>query len=512
MAFSAVDPIPALTSAASNKTADELRAYAAGIIAHIAIQTMYRIEHLGNYIITERSIWVGDTKTSTISKILDPVDRIGIRNLIKAVPKAANGPKPKLAGTPSKDLLVALTYLIDLSTNESTASKVVRKRYDIVDFGPIAISPVSPGRFGEAYEIKSEGGKKIGKDYITRQVSNYNQTLSKLKDLLEQALNVSGLGGYRLRLGQSWPRTPEILIVGPNILSFWMESPGLIVYRWLSFKRLSWKQLWEYVRRVEADIRKAFETRSSLKPEVVIILLLVTVVAAFILAVLALAVAAGGVEVLAGADVAVARLAQNGALTGGLSAASAAAAPSQSTPSGPATDDSAQQATKVNELLAAFEKMDELDLSFLAKLTSRPSAPTQENLPGGTPQTPGEQAFYKLVDTLVNETVFLYSVQVGQGDEFLSEYNLGILKENLTLWIGSFVSAYGLENLLALTGQNKSAELNEETALKIAEVIVTAARGNLEITRYGRFLADMFSLSAEDVDESLPQGANEDGE
>ena len=508
MAFSAAVPVPALTSAASKPT-DELRAYAAGIIAHIALQTLYRLQHPGNYIITERSIWVGDAKASTISKILDNVDRVV--DLAKAAAKAAKGPKQNLAGTPSENLWVALTYLIDVSTDESAAGKAVRKRYDIVDFGPMAINPVSPGRFGEAYEIKSEGGAEYGKDYITRQVGNYNQTLSKLKDVLEKALNISGLGGYRLRLGRSWPPAPEILIVGPNILSFWMEVPGLIVYRWLAFKRLSWKQLWEYVKQVEADIRKSFETRSSLRPEVVVVLILVTIVAAFMLAMCGLALAAAGLETLVGAGVVLARLAQIGALAGGLSAASATAAP-KSSPSGLATDASAQQATNVNEVLAAFEKMDDLDLSFLARLTSRPPAPTQESLPGGTPQTQYELALYKMVDTLVTETVFLYSVQVGQGDEFLSEYNLSILKENLTLWIGSFVSAYGLENLLALTGQNKSAELDEETALRIAEVIVAAARGNLEVTRYGRFLADFFSLSAEDVDASLPRGSGEDGE
>lgn len=511
MAFSsAAVPGPALVSAALKKPADELRAFAAGIIAHVIIQTFYRLEHPGNYIITERSIWVGDSKASTISKVLDNLD--GLRGLVKSALKSTSKPKPNVTGNATTDLLVALTYLIDQATDESAAGKFVRKRYDIVDFGPIVISPISKGRYGEAYEIKSEGGVKEGKNYIAKQVGKYNKALSDLATTLGGALNISGLESYQLRPGQSWPYETEILIVGPNILSFWREASGLIVYRWLNFKQLSWRKLWEFVKKAEADIRKAFETRSPLKPELLLELILVTVATVFIIGVCACALGGTGALGLGEAGARLARLAQTGALANRLSAASASAAIPQESRDDSAAVTSDPQADKVNEVLAAIEKMDDLDPSFLSQINSRPPAPTNDGLSGGTPQTPYEQALYNMVDRLVNAIVFLYSVQVGQGDESLSEDNLALLKENLAVWIGSFVSAYGLENLLALTGQNKSADLDDETALKIAEVIVAAVRGNLENTQYGRFIANFFSLSSEDIEASLPLDSSPDGE
>jgi hypothetical protein len=493
--------LPALNSAALKKSANELRSYAAGIIAHIAIQTMYRIEHPGNFIITERSIWVGDSRASTISTILDNVDRVV--DLAKAAAKATKGLRPSRVATPPENLWVGLTYLIDLSTNEGAAGRVVRKRYDIVDFGPMVLNPVSQVHFGEAYEIKSRAGAKAGKDYITKQTDLYNKTLEKLKTMLEEALNISGLGGYRLRLGRLWPTTPKVLCIGPNVLIFWREEPGLIVYQWLSYKRLSWKRLWEFVKRVQEDIRRAFETRSSLKPEVVMGLILMGVSAAFMLAMIGMAlieVAAGATPVLAPL---LARLAQVGALTAG---ASAAASPQPGSVPGV----SGSQLERLKEVLAAFDRMDDLHLLFDPSAYRRPIS--GEGLSGGMPQTDYEKSLYKMVDTLISETVFLYSIQVGQGNEFLSEYNLGILKENLYIFIAGFIKIYGLDNLLMLTGQTRSADLDETTALKIAEMIVALIGGNIESTRYGRFITNFFALSADDVDESLPRGYGEDGE
>ena len=211
MTPASISSIPALNSAALKKGSNELRAYASGIIAHIAIQTLYRVQHTGNYIITERSIWVGDVKASTVSKILDNVDRVV--ELAKAAAKASKGAKPKPATTAPENLWVGLTYLIDLATDEGFAGRVVKKRYDIVDFGPMALNPVSQLRFGEAYEIKPKDGAKAGRDYISAQTARYNATLEKLKGVVEGALNISGLGGYRLRLGRSWPPSPDLLFI-----------------------------------------------------------------------------------------------------------------------------------------------------------------------------------------------------------------------------------------------------------------------------------------------------------
>src|SRR5688500_15490359 len=95
--------IPAVSSATVKKYPGELRSFAAGIIAHIAIQTRYRLDHPGNYIISERSIWVGDAKASTISKILDNIDRV-----VDLGKKAVKIRKPKLGGTTLENLCMAL--------------------------------------------------------------------------------------------------------------------------------------------------------------------------------------------------------------------------------------------------------------------------------------------------------------------------------------------------------------------------------------------------------------------
>ena len=50
---------------------------------------------------------------------------------------------------------------------------------------------------------------------------------------------------------------------------------------------------------------------------------------------------------------------------------------------------------------------------------------------------------------------------------------------------------------MTLIGQDQSKELDEATALKIAEVMVAVMRGNVESTRYGRFILNFFALSGE---------------
>lgn len=135
---------------------------------------------------------------------------------------------------------------------------------------------------------------------------------------------------------------------------------------------------------------------------------------------------------------------------------------------------------------------------------------TSEDLPGGTQPTPSEQAIIKMVEAIVAETIFLYSIQVGQGnEELLSEESLNVLKGNLREWLASFIAAYGIDNLIQLFGK---ADFNETTAYEIGQMIVAAANGNMDFPSVGRFMNGFFSLSLEDVEASLPRGYNDDGE
>jgi hypothetical protein len=495
--FSAAAPaVPALTSAALRPPVDELRSYAAGVMAHIAIQSMYRIQHAGNFIITERAVWVGDSRASTISTVLDQIDKL--MDLAKdAAQVKSPGARTGATGAASENLWVALAYLLDISTAEGSAVRLVRKRYDIVDFGPMTLNPVSQVRFGEAYEIKSKKGVRDGREYIGRQTGNYNATLEKLKGALEETLNISGLGGYRLRPGRAWPPYPQLVLVGPNVLMFWLQEPGVVAYEWLSFKRMSLKRMRELVRRVQKETRKLFEVDTS--PSV---LIMVLVAAVALIGVTGLIVATRGGAARALTPV-LARLAQAGAVGVATSAAAA--------PGGGAIDDaSGADGVGVGEILAAFEKA-ELDFD-VAGTRYRPPASAGEGLAGGTAETPYEQALNRMVDVLVAETMFVYSVHVGQGTELPSDAELAIVKSRLAGWIGAFIDMYGPDRFLTITGRSYSAELDEATAIDIAQLIVAMARDNIESTLYGHFLGHFFSLATQDVDESLPRGYDDDGE
>ena len=151
-------------------------------------------------------------------------------------------------------------------------------------------------------------------------------------------------------------------------------------------------------------------------------------------------------------------------------------------------------------------------MAFYRSPSKTPSASPQE-LSGGTPPTEYENAIASMVEAIVSETVFLYSVKVGQGDEdLLNEANLGILRGNLHAWLHAFIAVYGVDNLLALVGQQGQSKFDEITASRIGQLIISTANGNMDRTQMGQFMTNFFSLSAQDVEESLPVSYNDDGD
>src|SRR5436190_11387319 len=110
---------------------EKLKNYAKGVAAHVAIQTMYRIQHPNNFIVTERSVWIGDSRISRISEYAEKVDKYfsWFRKLEKiAVPNK------------SVEFYSFLLYLLHESTAEINLTgkiKLIHKRYDIVDFGSV---------------------------------------------------------------------------------------------------------------------------------------------------------------------------------------------------------------------------------------------------------------------------------------------------------------------------------------------------------------------------------------
>jgi hypothetical protein len=482
------------TGGTSRRKKSSLRNFAKGILAHLVIQTVYRVQHQGNLIITERSVWVGDAKASTISRTADELKKL--RELVrKALDQRSAGKGSSVDVT--IDLLTVLVYLIDESTVEAGVMSP-RKRFDIVDFGPPVLSHGPQLRYGETYEIKSRDGARQGRDYVTKQTDRYNATLESTHKELEAAFGVAGLRGYYLRPGGQWPPARERLPVGSNALEFWFQEPGVICYEWTTFNRVIWEQLWKYARQAQEAARRAFRTEWHLNEDVVVFLWIVGIVA---VGLLGLAIAG------AGAVAGVGGLAKLLGLTT-LGAAGAAAADERAEIRG--VSDS--EIRRLEEVQAALEKMEDLELRFGQDAQRRPLQPG-DYLPGGVEvESPYDKALYQIVDTLVSATVLLYRVELGHGRSDYDEESFENLRHNLFILLGGFIEVYGLDNFMVLTGRNHSGPLDEVTAQEIAAIILAAGKGNLESTAYGRFIETFLALADDDVNACLPEGYDDDGE
>jgi hypothetical protein len=114
-----------------------------------------------------------------------------------------------------------------------------------------------------------------------------------------------------------------------------------------------------------------------------------------------------------------------------------------------------------------------------------------------------------MADSISQEFVYLYAVEIGQGQELLDDSATRFIRRLLADWFKAFLTQYGLDSFLELFGVR---ELNDESALSIAQIIVTS--GNLFVDRdtYGNLIAELVLMPLEDIMDSLPEGFGDDGE
>ena len=469
----------------------ELRAFAKGVLAHIAIQTLYRLEHPGHFIITERLITIGDARVGTISRFGDYSSR-GKRLADLAKKAGAKfAPKKVLQALEAEDLWSLLVYLVDLSTNESTQGKNSRKRYDILDFGPLGTSDLWPVKTAMAYEIKPLDDIEKGSTYVTQQTANFTQTVQALGQILQSAFSVRGLLGYAAVPGTMWPPFAYIIPVGPNVLLFERAAPGVIVYEWLSFRRVNLKQLWDLVRKAADQVREAYEKDWSISDEAKAFALAWAAVAVVMVSLGAVAIVAAAGEAVA-ASVA-GRVLLGRLVLGGLSfAATGAQAQGLATPS------------PLMEAVQYASDPDSVETVDTGKLLN----PGEERS-GGTGPTRMEATAEKMAEAISQQFVFLYGVKVGRGTDVLDDSGTQYVKVVVADWFRRFLSKFGVDAFLEVFGV---AEFNDEAAYDIAQIIVT--NGNLFVERdsYGELLMQIVTMASEDILDSLPEGFNDDGE
>ena len=254
----------ALAAAQKPPSVSQQRAFAAGIMAHLAIQTFYRLEHPANFIITERLVTIGDARLTTISKFSDLAER-GNTIYKKALKAIGRG---KLSILNGNDFYSALVFLLDLASSAGNADPRSKRRFDIIDFGPILTSSVVPLMFAQGYEIKSINDLNDGIKYINTQTGAFNDTLADFRDVLKNMFNVDGLFNTGAMPGKPWPTVPHILPIGPNVLLFHYAAPGVICYEWLKFKRFPIKQLWKQLKTVAEEVRDLFKRESRLSDDI----------------------------------------------------------------------------------------------------------------------------------------------------------------------------------------------------------------------------------------------------
>lgn len=463
---------------------NELKNFATGVIAHLAIQTYYRVTHPNDFIVTERSVWVGDTNISTISKVNDKIDRL--LNLIiegaKKKDKLPSGASNKL------DFFIYLLYLIQESTAERNNYKTSYKRYDIINFGTLQNRDI-PTR-GDVYEIKSKSGTEEGKKYVNKQVDKflqYKKTLDRAKifdlDLLVR--------GYTLTPG-SWPASIRLLPVGPHVLMFWNSGGGVITYEWLDINTKNLKKLWEFVRQVNAEVRKflkELKIESQIRPEVFLLFIGLSVVVIGLASIAAVEIAA---VATAAAHEAIILLF--------LSLSTSAFASSFNANS----KNSKFESEKIQKV---FETQYDINYSNISSFSSENNQ--QGGLSGGTPPSEDEKGIYQISENITRLIMEFVEIQHGRGDEdFISL--IESIRNYVKSAIYSFLSEYGINNLLAVFNLKK---LDDNSIQEISSRV-------FEIGSNIYFNNEMYlfqnSLFSKDVDEAvkfdLPENFDEDGE
>lgn len=483
-----------LASAKKTPTQNELRAFAAGVMAHIAIQTLYRITHPGHFIVTERLVSMGDLRVATMSRFgrFDGLSRGG-RALVDRAKKVAAkvAPAKVRKALEGDDFWALLVHLLDVSTDESSRAGFSKKRYDILDFGPLGTSDIFPVKTALAYEIKPAADVQKGAAYVARQTTAFNQTVSTLAQTLQNLFSVRGLLGYTAVPGMLWPPIPHVLPIGPNVLHFWLAEPGVIAYEWLSFKRVALKRLWEMVRKTADEVRDAYRREPRVSDDIkglALISAAIAVVAIGLAAVELGAVAAAGLATAGtGGRMLLARVLTSGALL----APSLARAESNGKPD-PLFDAIAA---------ASDPTLASLDTGKLLLPSEQPS--------GGTGPTEFEAAVKNAADLIAQQFVFLYGVKVGQGDEIFDDMSTQAVKAAVSEWFMRFLTAYGVDAFTQLFGVEK---LNEETATGIAQCIITNGSLFVERDTYGSLLGELVLMPMEDVFDSLPIDSGDDAE
>lgn len=473
----------------------DLRAMAEGVLAHVAIQTFYRLEHPGHFIITERLITIGDARISTISKF-DKLVGQGRTLLNRALKAASKNVPTALKRTLEADELYAvLAMMVDVATNLSTAAKLSRKRFDILDFGPLGSSAAWPWGLAQGYEIKPAGGVKDGTAYIRDQTAALNQTFGDVGGTLGKLFNLTGMTSYRAQPGAIWPPVPHVLPIGPNLLYFRAagpQAPGVIVYEWLSFRRVSLARLWRATREAAQQVRDAYKRQQGVAEDVV-------VVATAMAAMAAMGAAMAAIELAAAL------------------AASAAAAGETATVALSARQALALMVALPAPALADLPKQSRLldAVAYAADPTAAPPpglAPGASGLAdqpsGGTPSA-DDEAVGKLADRISREFLNLYAVRIGQGDDILDDGGMAVLTSGVGDWLRRFIAIYGLDAFKALFGVT---DLNDEGIFLIAQTIITTGELFVERRSYGDFLGALMTLSTEDILDSLPEQFGDDGE
>jgi hypothetical protein len=523
---------------------DESRKYLKGVIAHAVIQTAYRLEHLANVVVSERSIWVGDTSVSTISRFADKIDAALGENITLSRLKELG------AKNLAPDVLTFLLYVINESTKDyipagrqkpASAGTWIFKRYDIIDFGllsvmspAIAAKRIAGGRlFGEASEIKADSNeeKSKGAAYIAGQVPKFNTAMSTFGPLVANALGLPGLNKYEMRPGKSWPVGTRQLQLGLGTLSFKLADSysGVISYEWNKFDPRGLAAMWAFYRAVSMLTERALSLRTA--P------LLIGGVAGAVAVAMVSMVLAGLIEVAAAAelaeavDIAVAA-ARNlapragavlqgiseGAMTAASGAALAAAAfqgsPAAAQPSTNGSDllrqtaPGAPEQGNLGQKVSAFQHLTSPN-STDQQLFRSPEG-SSEGLPGGTPPTSDEKFVDDVVNQLISEVLWVFSSRVGQGDEdLLNEESQAIVGDNIRVSIGDLVGAIGPDGLRNLFGVKSD---DDQAAAKIATNLAGTVAAMLDANGGPEFFMLLFTTPDDELVEMLPTEYNDDGE
>jgi hypothetical protein len=492
----------ALAAVKKRPSIGEQRAFAAGIMAHLAIQTFYRLEHSGHFIITERLVTIGDGPLATLSRFPELTRRGS--TLAKLAQKVVG--KKNFGPLVQNDLYSVLAYLLDSATDLSSKTKRSKKRFDILDFGPIVTSAVPPLIFAQGYEIKSVNGFEQGRDYIKTQTDNFNITLSTLRDVLQGLFDVKGLFNMGAMPGKQWPTIPHLLPIGPNVLMFYYAGNGVICYEWQQFKRLPIRALWRQLKEVADKVRELFKRESRLDDDIrnagLAFAAIAVVAAAMVLwELIAAEVVLEGVGAVS--------IAAMRALTALASRAGPVLGPVLVSET--AFADTKNKAVNVDKALSAIEAANNENISI--DPSQFELADPNGERSGGTGPTVGKKMVDNLANTLADQFIFRYAVVVGQGSDLLDDTGRQVAKESvreaLGPWLKRYLSSYGLEAFLNTFGEEK---LDEDTAFKIADILITAGTVGLKPDACGSMLMHLAALNDEDVSESLPENSDDSGE